>query len=137
MDRPLSRHQLFNPEGMPPATGFSYGAVAAEGRVLQLAGMTGHHADGSIDDGLVDQFAQACSSVARVLEAGGGSPSDVVSITIYTSDIATYRASLEQIGRAYRAVFGKHYPPMALFGISELFDPAAKVELVCVAVVPA
>lgn len=137
MDRPLSRHQLFNPEGMPPATGFSYGAVAAEGRVLQMAGMTGHHADGSIDDGLVDQFAQACSSVARVLEAGGGSPSDVVSITIYTSDIATYRASLEQIGRAYRAVFGKHYPPMALFGISELFDPAAKVELVCVAVVPA
>jgi hypothetical protein len=33
-------------------------------------------------------------------------------------------------------VFGRHYPPLALFGIDELFDPSAFVELVCLAVVP-
>lgn len=136
MDRTLSGHRLFNPEGMPPASGFSYGSVAAKGRLVHIAGITGHHVDGSIDDGLVEQFAQACSSVARVLEEVGGAPSDVVSMTIYTSDIESYRASLGELGGAYRAVFGKHYPPMALFGISELFDPAAKVELLCVAVIP-
>ena len=31
--------------------------------------------------------------------------------------------------------FGKHYPAMALFGVTGLFDPAAMVELVGVAVV--
>jgi enamine deaminase RidA (YjgF/YER057c/UK114 family) len=57
-------------------------------------------------------------------------------LTIYTTDIAGYRDDLSPIGGAYRAVFGKHYPPMALIGVSELFDPEAKVELVGVAVVP-
>ena len=98
--------------------------------------MTGHHEDGSIAPSIEDQFGDACRSVVAVIEEAGGSPTDLVSMTIYTSDIAAYRASLSEIGQRYRAVFGKHYPPMALFGISELFDPRAKVELVCVAVVP-
>lgn len=132
----MSSHRLFDPEGVPPARGFSYGALAGEGRLLHIAGMTGHHADGTIDEGLVEQFAAACSSVARVVEEAGAEVSDLISMTIYTTDIGGYRERLGEIGVAYRAVFGKHYPPMALLGINELFDPAAKVELVCVAVVP-
>ena len=57
-------------------------------------------------------------------------------MVIYTSQIAEYRDSLSELGEAYRDVFGRHYPPMALIGISELFDPAALVELLCVAVLP-
>lgn len=121
---------------MAPAVGFSYGVVPADGRTLYIAGLTGHNEDGSIDEGLVDQFGTACASVARVIGAAGGDPTDLVSMTIYTSDIAGYRDDLQRLGERYRAVFGRHYPPMALFGISELFDPAAVVELVCVAVVP-
>lgn len=132
----MSRHQFFNPEGMPPATGFSYGAIPAEGKYVQVAGLTGHAEDGTISDDLVSQFSVACQSVAKVVGEAGGEPSDVVSMTIYTSDIDGYRDQLKPIGQAYRAVFGSHYPVMALFGISELFDPRAKVELVCVAVVP-
>ena len=132
----MSRHELFDPEGFPPASGFSYGSLAAAGRLLHIAGMTGHHVDGSIAGTLVDQFGDACESVVRVIEEAGGSPTDLVSMTIYTSDIAAYRAHLPEIGQRYRAVFGKHFPPMALFGIRELFDPRALVELLCVAVVP-
>lgn len=132
----MSRHHLFNPDGMPPAAGFSYGAVAAEGRTLHLAGLTGHRRDLSIDEGIVDQFSAACRAVAGVIEEAGGEPTDLVSMTIYTTAIEEYRQHLEEIGLAYRMVFGKHYPPMALLGISELFNPKALVELVCVAVVP-
>ncbi len=132
----MSRHHLFDPEGMAPASGFSYGALAGEGRTLHIAGLTGHHPDGSIDAGLVDQYRVACESVARVITTAGGAPEDLVSMIIYTSDVAGYRSSLKDLGVAYRSVFGRHYPPMALFGVTELFDPAAKVELVCVAVVP-
>lgn len=132
----MSRHHLFDPDGMAPAVGFSYGAIPARGRTLYLAGLTGHRADGSIDEGLADQFETACQSVAKVIAEAGGEPTDLVSMTIYTTDIVAYRNSLRPLGERYRTVFGRHYPPTALFGVGELFDPAAKVELVCIAVVP-
>lgn len=132
----MTRHHLFDPDGLPEASGFSYGAIPAPGRTVHLAGITGHAADGSIDDSLVAQFGRACQSVARVIVDAGGEPSDLVSMTIYTTDIASYRTSLKELGEEYRAVFGRHYPPMALLGIDELVDPGAVVELLCVAVIP-
>jgi enamine deaminase RidA (YjgF/YER057c/UK114 family) len=131
----MSGHQFLNPAGLAPVRGFSHGAIPGEGRTLYIAGQTGHHEDLTLDDGLVEQFAHACRSVAAVIEAAGGEPDDLVSMTIYTTDVSGYRESLGPIGEAYRGVFGKHFPPMALIGVAELFDPKAKVELVCVAVV--
>lgn len=132
----MTRHELFNSQDLPPPSGFSYAAKHAPGRTVHLAGLTGHHADGTIDDDLVDQFRTACQSVARVIAETGGEPDDLVSMTIFTLDVAAYRDRLDELGVAYRSVFGRHYPPMALIGIKELFDLAALVELVCVAVVP-
>jgi enamine deaminase RidA (YjgF/YER057c/UK114 family) len=132
----MTRHHLFDPDGMPPAVGFSYGAMPAPGRTLFLAGLTGHHEDGNIDDNLVGQFARACEAVARVIAEAGGDPTDLVSMTIYTTDVAAYRSLLTPLGVQYRNTFGDHYPPMALIGVGELFDPRALVELVGVAVVP-
>jgi enamine deaminase RidA (YjgF/YER057c/UK114 family) len=131
----VSGHQFLNPEGLAPARGFSHGAIPAEGRTLYIAGQTGHQEDMTLDDGLVEQFARACQSVAQVIVAAGGEPDDLVSMTIYTTDVAGYKENLGPIGEAYREVFGKHFPPMALIGVAELFDPEAKVELVCTAVI--
>jgi enamine deaminase RidA (YjgF/YER057c/UK114 family) len=133
----MTRHHMFDPEGMTPAVGFSHGALPASGNTLYIAGQTGHHPDLTIDASLVAQFGQACRSVLAVIEDAGGGPKDLVSMTIYTTAIAEYRDSLGPIGESYREVFGRHFPPMALFGIDELFDPEACVEVVCVAVVPA
>lgn len=132
----MSRHHMFNPDGMAPAAGFSHGVIAAEGRTVHIAGQTGHHGDLSIDDGMVEQFGAACRSVVRVIEEAGGAPTDLVSMTIYTPVIGDYREKLRELGVEYRRVFGKHYPPMALLGVTELVDPKALVELVCIAVVP-
>ncbi|HSK07490.1 MAG TPA: RidA family protein [Acidimicrobiia bacterium] len=131
----MSNHRFLNPEGLPAARGFSHGAIPTGGNTLYIAGQTGHRQDLTLDPGLVDQFGQACRSVAQVIAAAGGGPTDLVSMTIYTTDLPGYRESLEPIGVAYREVFGRHYPPMALIGVSELFDPEALVELVCVAVI--
>ncbi|MGH8913684.1 MAG: RidA family protein [Acidimicrobiia bacterium] len=132
----MSDHRFLSPEDMAPARGFSHGAIPAPGNTLYIAGQTGHRPDGTIAPGLVDQFAEACRSVVRVIAEGGGSPTDLVSMTIYITDIQGYRDHLGPIGAAYREVFGKHYPPMALIGVSELFDSGARVELVGVAVIP-
>jgi enamine deaminase RidA (YjgF/YER057c/UK114 family) len=132
----MSDHRFFDPEEMIPARGFSHGAVVGEGRTLHIAGQTLHNPDLTIDAGLVEQFAQACRSVMQVIEEAGGRPDDLVSMTIFTTDVQAYRDNLGSIGAAYREVFGKHFPPMALIGVSELLDPKAIVELVCVAEVP-
>jgi enamine deaminase RidA (YjgF/YER057c/UK114 family) len=132
----MTRHHLFNPDGMAPARGFSYGSIPVQGRLLYLAGITGHDEEEDIAEDIVDQFGAACRSVVRVVEEAGGTAEDVVSVTIYTSAMEDYRKNLRAIGVSYRSEFGKHFPPMALIGVSELFDPKALVELVCVAVVP-
>jgi enamine deaminase RidA (YjgF/YER057c/UK114 family) len=132
----MSRHIFLAPDGLAPARGFSHGVIASDGRVVHIAGQTGHHADESIDQSIVDQFGRACEAVAAVITEAGGEPGDLVSLTIYTTDVAGYRDNLGKMGEAYRVVFGRHYPPMALIGVAELFDPQALVELVGVAVVP-
>jgi enamine deaminase RidA (YjgF/YER057c/UK114 family) len=126
--------QFVNPPGLPKAVGFSHVAVTPQGAVF-LAGQTGHRPDGSLDQGIVEQFGQACRSIRLCLEAIGATSEDLVSIQILVTDMSTYRKALEELGVAYREVFGKVYPPMSLIGVGELFDPEALVELVAVAAI--
>ena len=133
----MGAHQFLNPEGLAPPVGFSHLAVAAPGRLVFLAGETAHQADGTLAGStLVEQFAAAAQNVAVALAAAGATPADVVSLQIFTTDVDGYRADTKAIGAAYREVFGPHYPPMALFGVTRLYDPAALVELVVTAVIP-
>ena len=133
----MSVHQFLNPEDMMPPVGFSHVAVAAPGRLVFLAGQTAHQADGTVAGStMAEQFAAAAANVASALAAAGATPADVVSMQIFTSDVEAYRAQSKAIGAAYREVFGPHYPPMALFGVTRLYDPTALVELVVTAVIP-
>jgi enamine deaminase RidA (YjgF/YER057c/UK114 family) len=132
-----SPHELINPPWMLPPSGFSHAVRARTGQTLWIAGQAGHRRDGTLaGPGLVEQFDQAAANVAEALAAAGANPEHLVSMQIFTTDAAAYRASLREIGAAYRKHFGKHYPAMGLFEVSGLFDPAAKVELMCVAVIP-
>ena len=133
----MSTHQFLNPENLAPPAGFSHVAVAAPGRLVFVAGQTAHQADGSLAGSTVaEQFAAAAANVAAALAAAGATPADVVSLQIFTPDVDGYRQESKAIGAAYRQVFGPHYPPMALFGVTRLYDPAALVELVATAVIP-
>ena len=132
-----SPHEMLNPDDLPPPTGFSHAVVASAGRTVYLGGQTGHDRDGAVvGQAMSEQFRQAAANVVTALAAAGGSPEHLVSMTIYVTDVAAYRDALEELGAAYREHFGRHYPAIALFEVSALFDPAAKVELVCTAVVP-
>lgn len=133
----MGAHQFLNPGDLAPPVGFSHVAVAAPGRLVFLAGQTAHQADGSLAGSTVaQQFAAAAENVAVALAAAGATPADVVSLQIFTPDVDAYRAEAKAIGAAYRAVFGPHYPPMALFGVTRLYEADALVELVVTAVIP-
>lgn len=128
-------HRLINPDTLPPPVGYSNAVAAASGTVVYLGGQTGHGPDGSIPDGLVEQFDRACANVVEALRAAGGSPEHLVQLLIFVTDVGRYRGRLRELGEAYRRHFGKHFPAMAVLGTTELFDPKAVVELVGVAVV--
>ena len=130
-------HEILNPDTLPPPLGFAHAVVAAEGRTVYLGGQAGLGTDGKlVSDDLVAQFSQAAANVVEALTAAGAAPDQLVSMQIFVTDVSDYKARLGELATAYQKHFGKHYPAIALLGVNELFDPAAKVELVCVAVVP-
>jgi enamine deaminase RidA (YjgF/YER057c/UK114 family) len=130
-------HSSLNPEGLGPPVGFSHVVVPAAGRTVYLAGQTAHGPDGAVrGEDLVAEFRYAVQNVARALGAAEARPEHVVSLWVFCSDPEGYRANLRAIGAAYREVFGDHYPAMAWWGVTELFDPRAHVELIATAVIP-
>lgn len=130
-------HEILNPASLAPARGFSHAVSATGGRTVFLGGQTGIGSDGElVADDLVGQFGAAARNVVAALEAARAAPSHLVSLQIFVTDVDEYRSSLSDLGHAYREHFGAHYPAVALFEVAGLFDRAAKVELVGIAVVP-
>ena len=79
---------------------------------------------------------QALSNIADILAVGGAGPEHLVRLTWYVVDIEEYLASLKELGRVYREMFGAHYPAMALVQVVRLVEKAARVEIEATAVVP-
>ncbi len=130
-------HEILNPPSLVAPTGFAHAVVAAPGRTVYLGGQTAHDAEGNlIGRTIAEQFAQAGANVVTALEGAGARPEHLVSIQIFVTDAAAYRSELAELAAAYQKNFGRHYPAIALFEVAGLFDPAALVELVCIAVVP-
>ena len=130
-------HEILNPPELAEPVGFSHAVLAAAGRTVYLGGQAGHDADGKVvAGGLIAQFTQAAANVMTALRAAGGKADHIVSMQIFVTDVQSYRDSLTDIGAAYKEHFGRHYPATALFGVTDLFDPDARVELVCIAVIP-
>ena len=130
-------HRIVNPETLSPPTGFSHVVMPAAGRTVYLGGQTAHATDGTlVAADLVGQFDAAAANLVVALNAAGAAPDHLVALTIFTTQGDAYRAAMRELGDAYRRHLGTHYPATAWFEVVGLFDPAALVELVGVAVVP-
>jgi enamine deaminase RidA (YjgF/YER057c/UK114 family) len=137
MDRAMSPHRIVRAPTLPEPSGYAHAVVAEPGILVYLGGQTAQGSDGAIcGRTVVEQFDVAAGNVVAALAAAGGQPEHLVYVAIYVTDVAEYRASLGELGSVYRRHLGHHYPAMALLGVSALFDDAAKIELVGVAVIP-
>ena len=124
-----------NPSSLPAPSGYSHGTLA--GNTLYLGGQTALDADMKIvEGGIVEQFRQAFGNVLATLAEAGGVPEDLVSITIYLTDIPDYQAHGRQIGQVWRELAGAVYPAMAGIGTTALWQPEALIEILGVAVIP-
>jgi enamine deaminase RidA (YjgF/YER057c/UK114 family) len=129
-------HQAINPDGWPRPKGYSNGMIAS-GRFLAIAGMIGWDENEKlVGDDFMAQFRKALQNVAAVLEAAGGGPEHLISLTIYVTDKTEYSADLKGVGGIYREVLGKNFPTMALVQVADLLEPGAKVEVQGLAVLP-
>ena len=131
------RHRIIEAPGLAPAIGFAHAVAAAPGTVVYLGGQTAQTAGGEIQGAtMAEQFDLAARNLLTALNAAGGRPDHLVSLLVLVTDMKAYRAALTSLGEVWRTHFGRRYPAMALVGVSELFDPAAQVELMGVAVIP-
>ncbi len=127
--------ERINPPGLGKPSGFSH-AVAAQGRLVFLAGQTALDADNRIvGDGVVEQFERALGNLLTALRAAGGEPADLCSLTVYIVDMDDYKAHAREIGRVWKRLVGAEYPAMAGIGVNRLWDVEALVEVQGYAVV--
>jgi enamine deaminase RidA (YjgF/YER057c/UK114 family) len=132
-------NEIVNSPQLGVPVGFSHAVVAAPGaKTVYLGGQTALLPDGTTIQGdtLPEQFDVAAGNLVTALRTAGGEPQDIVSMQIFVTDVADYKANLPALGRVWQRHFGRRYPASGLFGVTRLFDEPALVELWAVAVVP-
>ncbi|HJX78432.1 RidA family protein [Glutamicibacter sp.] len=130
----LHRNETINPASMAKPSGYAHGMKA--GNTVYLGGQTALDKDMNIvPGGIVEQFKQVFSNVLTTLVEAGGHPEDLVSVTIYLTDVDDYMANGREIGRVWREMAGTEYPAMAGVGVTRLWQKEALIEIQGVAVI--
>lgn len=129
-ERPVS----LNPEGWLKPVGYANG-MSAKGRIVVTGGVVGWDLMGKFPEDFAGQALQCFTNIKAIVEAGGASVSHIVRLTWYVTDVEEYLANLKPLGKAYRAIFGQHYPAMAVVQVVRLVEKAAKIEIEATAVV--
>lgn len=124
-----------NPPSLPAPRGYSHGTLS--GNTLYLGGQTALDADMKIvPGGIVEQFRQVFGNLLTTLREVGGEPEDLVSLTLYLTDVPAYQAHGKEIGEVWRELAGPVYPAMAGIGCTALWQPEAMIEILGTAVIP-
>lgn len=130
------RNLLINPDELAPAIGFSHAVLASSGRTVYLAGQIAFDSEAQIvGTNWTDQFDLALSNLLKALREAGGEPEDLVWMQIFTVDVPAYRSARSDLGPVYRRHLGRHFPAMGLYGVTELADIGALVEITAIAVI--
>jgi enamine deaminase RidA (YjgF/YER057c/UK114 family) len=128
--------KFINPDQLGQPRGYSNGVLTgAGGRLLFVAGQIGWNKDQIIvSETFVEQFDRALANVIAVVSEAGGSSDQIARLVLYVTDKQEYRLHSKEIGEAYRARMGKHFPAMVLVEVKGLLEDKAKVEIEAVAV---
>jgi enamine deaminase RidA (YjgF/YER057c/UK114 family) len=98
--------------------------------IAYVAGLVARGKDGKVVEG--DEYDQAKAIFVKMrglIEAAGGTMSDVVKVVIFVTDIK----NREQVWRARREVFTGDFPVSTLVEVAALASPDLKVEIEAIA----
>jgi enamine deaminase RidA (YjgF/YER057c/UK114 family) len=129
---------LINPDGHVQIPLYHHVAVATGSKQVHIAGQVAWDADGNLvaPGDLAGQVAQIYRNVAKALEAAGATFKDVVRFTLYAVDwekekFAAFNAGIDQAAREFEL----STPPLALIGVSILYEPGILIEAEVTAVI--
>lgn len=130
--------QIVNPPELGRPRGFSHGIVVpSASRLICVAGQTAADENGHIaDPEFVAQFDAALGKILHVVRAAGSDAMHIARMTIYVTEIDTYRTNRSLLADVWKRRMGAHYPAMALVQVAGLVDQGATIEIQADAVLP-
>ena len=127
--------RVLQPPSWPRPKGYSNGMLG-EGRVVTVAGMIGWDEQGRFAEGFAAQVRQALLNVVAVLREAEAGPETIARMTWYVTDMVAYRGAGPALTPVWREIMGRHYPAMAVVGVTALVEPQACVEIEALAILP-
>jgi 2-iminobutanoate/2-iminopropanoate deaminase len=117
-----------SPAAPEPQPGTWSNCLVANG-VAYVAGLVARGDDGRTEGGEYEQAKAIFAKMRGLIEAAGGTMSDVVKVVIYVTDIK----NREQVWKARREVFSGDFPVSTLVQVAALAAPDIKVEIEAIA----
>lgn len=125
----MTKPRVIHPEGWAPALGYANGMLMPDG-TLHIAGQIGWTKDKVFEaHDFVGQLRQTLDNIAAIVRAAGGDIGDIGRLTWFVRDKAEYLAHQGEVGAAYRAVFGRHFPAMSMVMVKDLVEDVALLEI--------
>lgn len=128
--------RFHEPEGWPKPQGYA-NVVSAEGRMVFVAGQVGWDpVTGKFPGGgFGAEVEQALRNVVAALASAGARPDQITRLTWFVADRDAYLIARKEIGAAYRAIIGRHFPAMSVIVVSALVEQDARVEIEATAII--
>src|SRR5712691_11730108 len=124
-----------NPVGLSKPASGTFTQVVRAGKLLFIAGQTGTNAEGKVvGPGMKEQVDQVFANLLTALKSQGADFSQVVKMTTYVTSISEFRAP--DVAAVRARWVGSSPPANTLVQIQQLADPAYKVEIEAMAVLP-
>ncbi len=124
-----------NPTGLSKSAPGTYTQVIRAGKLLFIAGQTATNAEGKVvGPGMKEQVEQVFANLVTALKSQGADLSHVTKMTTFVTSISEFRAP--DVAAVRAKYVGSNPPANTLVQIQQLADPAYKVEIEAIAVLP-
>ena len=118
--------KIIRPKGAEPGGSWSHGIQV--GDTLYVSGMGGEDAAGKIPGEFEAEVKQSLDNIGTVLKEAGMSPSDVVSVQVYITDVQLF----ERMNTVYKAYFKEPRPTRTTVVVKGLVGPG-RIEITATA----
>ena len=119
--------QIIEVPGLPdPSATRAYSLGVRAGNLLFLAGQLGHDTEPQSGVGRFEaQTRRVFDRMQAILEAAGGTLDNLVTMTVFVTDIRYG----DEFVRLRGEILGRDFPASALIGVSQLANPDALIEI--------
>ncbi|MFD4423130.1 RidA family protein [Agromyces sp. NPDC058484] len=127
--------QVISPRGVyPPTADFSQAIRVSGGDLVFVSGIIGMRPDGTMPSGAREQVELAFENLAKVLDAAGATPFDVVKVNVFVRD--DFRLVRDDVREIRARYFTHDFPVSTLVQVAGFAGPDYRFEIEAIAAVP-